>query len=105
MLAALMTLQMLSTALPVPMLLSWLEPRKPSYNWAEMLRPQFHKLKNIKMYQHFRFDSSMPGVLHYKTSSDSEEQMIVLLKNPTWSPLASSLPDPVLPAGLSVERQ
>ena len=75
-----------------------------SYNWAEMFGPH-HKLKIIKTYQHFRFDASMPGVVHYKTSSDSEEQMIVLLKNTAWSPQASSLPNPVVPAGLSVERQ
>ena len=76
-----------------------------SYNSAEMFGPQFHKLKIIKTYQHFRFDASMPGVVHYKTSSDSEEQMIVLLKNTAWSEQASSLPNPVVPAGLSVERQ
>ena len=77
----------------------------PSYDWAGMFASHFRKLKNIKSYHYFRFDSSMPGAVCFKAASDSEEEMIVLRKNTAWSPLPHHLPDPVPPTGLSLERQ
>ena len=58
----------------------------PSYNWAALFAPHFRKLKNIKSYHHFYFDSSIPGVVHFKAASDSKEEMIVLQKNTVWCP-------------------
>ena len=75
------------------------------YDWTGMFAAHFCKLKNIKAYHHFRFDASMPGAVFFKATSNSEEEMIVLQKNTTWSPVASDLPEPVSPAGLSLERQ
>ena len=75
------------------------------HNWAAMFAPHFRKLKNIKSYHHFRFDSSTPGAVHFKATSESEEEIIDLLKNKDWSPTLSDLPEPIPPAGLSLERQ
>ena len=77
----------------------------PSYNWAEMFAPHLRKLKNIKSYQHFRFDSSTPGVVHFRHTSDSEEDRVDLRKNLSWSPSATDLPQLIDPTGLSLERQ
>ena len=68
-----------------------------------MFKPHFRKLKHIKSYRHFMFDSSTPGVVCCKAVSDSEVELIDLLK--TWSPTASDLPPQIYPAGLSLERQ
>ena len=73
------------------------------YDWATMFKPHFRKLKHIKSYRHFMFDSSTPGVVCCKVVSDSEVELIDLLK--TWSPTASDLPPQIYPAGLSLERQ
>ena len=63
------------------------------YDWTGMFAAHFCKLKNIKAYHHFRFDASMPGAVFFKATSNSEEEMIVLQKNTTWSPVASDLPN------------
>ena len=75
------------------------------YNWVEIFQPHFQKLKHIKSYQHYHFDSSMPGTVSFKVASDSEVETINLLKTPAWSPQASDLPQQICPAGLSLERQ
>ena len=75
------------------------------YDWARMFAPHFSKLKNIKKYQHFSFDSSTPGIIQFRVKSDSEVERIDLLKSAAWSPPASDLPEPVTPGGLSLERQ
>ena len=77
----------------------------PSYDWAAMFAPHFRKLKHIKSYHHFYFDSSTPGVVHFKAASDSKEERIVLQKNTVWCPTSSDVPERVTPAGLSLERQ
>ena len=51
----------------------------PVYNWTDMFAGHFRKLKNIKQYQHFSFQCSLPGAVMMKLASDMEEESIVLL--------------------------
>jgi len=54
---------------------------------------------------HFRFAFSLPGAVFVKTVGSGAEQQINLLRNTSWAPSAHDLPDIVVPAGLSSERQ
>ena len=76
-----------------------------SYDWAGMLAPHFRKVKNVKTYHHFSFDSSTPGVIRVKVESDSEEETLDILKSTAWHPHQLTLPDRVTQAGLSLECQ
>ena len=76
-----------------------------SFDWAGMFAPHFRKLQGIKSYHHFHFDSTKPGVVTCKVAVDSEDKIVDLRKTPHWSPQASDLPQPIHPAGLSIERQ
>ena len=58
----------------------------PVFQWTAMFESHLKKLKNIKRFQHFRFDCSMPGCVAYKVASDSEEQSMSLLTNTAWHP-------------------
>ena len=80
----------------------------PSYNWAEFFQGRTIKnaLKGIKKMAHFRFSADSPGYVHVKNSSDATtEQKIKLVKDISWRPDMSSLPDEITPDGLSVKRQ
>ena len=76
-----------------------------TYNWATYFARKFWKLKNIKCYQHFRFDAGIPGIVHVKTAADSNEEAFSLLVDHDWLPSSSSLPDNVPRNGLSFKRQ
>ncbi len=76
----------------------------PIYNWADFFVPHMKKLLGIKKYHHFRFTSAEPGVVYVKNQWDTAENKQELLKT-TWVPNSSSLPDTVIPKGLSSERQ
>ncbi len=76
----------------------------PIYNWADFFVPHMKKLLGIKKYHHFRFTSAEPGVVYVKYQWDTAENKQELLKT-TWVPNSSSLPDTVIPKGLSSERQ
>ena len=55
---------------------------------------------------HLRFSSDSPGYVHVKNSTDAKtEQKIKLVKDVSWRPQMSSLPDEIVPDGLSVKRQ
>ena len=80
----------------------------PSYNWIEHLEPHITKtaLKGIKKMAHFRFSSDSPGYVFVKSSSDAIiGRKIKLLKDRSWIPQATSLPDETIPNGLSLQRQ
>ena len=55
--------------------------------------------------QHFRFNAAFPGYVFVKESSDGEERLIKLVKDITWKPSLSNLPDIIPPPGLTLERQ
>ncbi|WAR17059.1 hypothetical protein MAR_031653 [Mya arenaria] len=41
--------------------------------WKTFLGEQFHALKGIRSYQHFRFTSESPGIIFLKKGEDNEE--------------------------------
>ena len=55
---------------------------------------------------HFRFSSDSPGYVFVKSSSDATtERKICLLKDTSWLPGVSSLPEEIIPDGLSLTWQ
>ena len=55
---------------------------------------------------HFPFSSESPGYFYIKNTTDANsEQKIKLLKDISWQLQKSSLPNEIIPDGLSVKRQ
>ena len=79
----------------------------PMYNWSGFFEEFTNKsaLKGINQMHHFHFKSSHPGKVFVKDTLDGPERMINLLKVPSWQPSPQDLPDPIIPPGLSSERQ
>ena len=77
----------------------------PTYDWAGMFGPYFRKLKNIKTYRHFQFEASTPGVVQLRFTADGQDERETLRKPTAWCPNSSTLPDPIPPRGLPLERQ
>ena len=78
------------------------------YNWSEFFdndKVIKTALKDISQLHHFRFTSDQPGCVFVKYSSDGVEQKIKLLKETSWRPSATDLPEVITPLGLSLERQ
>ena len=77
-----------------------------TYDWASFFAPRFKKLPNIKKGHHFRFSSSHPGVVYTKErTDDTSEARHDLLKEGATFDDHSELPDVIVPAGLSAQRQ
>ena len=62
-------------------------------------------LKGILQMSHFRFTADHPGCVFVKSSCDSPERKINLVKDVTWSPSAVDFPEVIPPPGLPLERQ
>ena len=77
----------------------------PVYDWASFQEQVFKMVPNIKKYHHFRFSKDEPGQVYFKESKSSPEESLLLLKNRTILPSASTLPAKLNPAGLSLERK
>ena len=77
------------------------------YDWSNFFESHTIKsaLKGISKMQHFRFTADHPGYVFVKSSSDSPETKIKLLKDTTWKPDKHVLPEVITAPGLSVERQ
>ena len=79
------------------------------YDWITFFEDHVVKsaLKGIKSYSHFRFSSKEPGTVYVRQSCDvsSGERRINLLKDMSWRPSATDLPDEIIPEGLSLTRQ
>ena len=78
----------------------------PTYDWTTMFAGHFRKLNNFKQYQHFTFQhftfqATTPGIVSLRVASDSKEETVSLLSDSDWCPVASCLPQRVIPAGLS----
>ena len=81
-----------------------------AYDWITYFEDYVVKsaLKGIKSYSHFRFTSKEPGTVYIRKSCDinnTTEKKIKLLKEMSWRPSSSDLPDTVTPDGLSLTRQ
>ena len=77
------------------------------YNWSSFFESHTIKsaLKGISKMQHFRFTADQPGYVFVKTSSDSPETQIKLLKDTSWKPDKNVLPEVITAPGQSLERQ
>lgn len=76
--------------------------------WSKWLAKYFRKLPGISNYHHFSMDFSNPGVVTARRYVDSEKETFELLKKTVDSSVltdGSILPEEVIPAGLSAERQ
>ena len=80
-------------------------PLIPTYDWSTFFATKMKKLKGIKKYQHFSFNSSQNGKVICATESDSPTTTINILKDGSWSPSCSILPNIVPPKGLDSKRQ
>jgi hypothetical protein len=77
-------------------------------DWTAWLDQFFCKLPNITNYQHFRLDSSNPGIVFFKERINSKELSFCLLRpkfRKNLSALKKTKPNRLMPDGLSVERQ
>ena len=79
----------------------------PMYNWSDYFEEKTVKtaLKGITQMHHFRFLSSRPGKVMVKNTHDDPECTISLLKSSSWRPEPGELPNVIVSAGLSAERQ
>ena len=53
---------------------------------------------------HFYFTSTAPGKVFVKDTVDDNQRCIDLLKS-SWHPSSCDLPTPIIPPGLSLEKQ
>lgn len=79
----------------------------PMFNWSDYFEDVTIKtaLKGISHMHHFHFKSSEPGKVFVKDTINDEERCINLLKSSSWHPSPSDLPTPIIPPGLTLERQ
>jgi len=80
----------------------------PMYNWSEFFEEYTIKraLKGITNMHHFQFSKSYPGKVKVKNTLNDSERTINLLKTTkSWLPTSNDLPNELIPAGLSLERQ
>ena len=52
----------------------------PTYDWINFFFSYFRKLPGIKSYHHIRFSAASPGVAYIKALSDSQEEILNMLK-------------------------
>lgn len=81
-----------------------------TYDWITFFEERVIKsaLKGIKSFSHFRFSSKEPGTVYIRKScetTNNNEKKIKLLKDMSWRPSSSDLPQIVTPEGLSLTRQ
>ena len=55
-----------------------------TYDWAAMLGRHLRKIKGVKKFRHFRFDSSTPGVVHVRHEAEGVETTLDLGLDPDW---------------------
>jgi len=79
----------------------------PTYDWASFFEEPMIQtsLKGITKMHHFRFTSSDPGCVYVRDFSDQPERRISVLRNKSWHPSPHTLPNQIVPQGLSLERQ
>ena len=80
----------------------------PFYNWSGFFdndKVMKTALKGISRMHHFRFTSDQLGCVFVKDSSDGAERKINLLKETSWRPSATDLPEVITPPGLPLERE
>ena len=76
-----------------------------SHDWSGFFESYFIQtsLKGISKMQYFRFTAKHPGFVFVRNTSNDREQKIKLLHNLSWKPRKSTLPEQLVPPGLSLE--
>ena len=70
------------------------------YNWSASFAEFFKKLPNIKKYHHFKMMAQVPGVVHVKEYTHTEESEINIMKSGQIQIDSETLPDTIIPKGL-----
>ena len=74
-----------------------------TYNWEEILSPAFKKVPQIKRLHHFyisKTDEGIPLLKVKKHHNDAYKNIDII-----QAPILSTLPEQIIPKGLSLERQ
>ena len=77
------------------------------YNWNKCFEGHTVQtaLKGTSHTHYFRFTADNPDVIFVKNASDDlKEREIKLLKLTTWIPTPTTLPEKIIPPGLSLEQ-
>ena len=79
----------------------------PMCNWSQYFEDNTIKtaLKGITQMHHFYFKATHPGKVIVKNSINDTEKSINLVKSLSWSPSWSDVPEPIVPAGMTLERR
>jgi hypothetical protein len=75
------------------------------YAWDDLFKTLFRPLPGITSYHHFRMSGRELGVVYAREYCDSVEQRFELLKVDVEVIKNSGLPSPIVPPGMSVDRQ
>ena len=77
----------------------------PTYDWTGYLAPYFRKIKSLKTYHHFTFESHCLGDILLKTTSQDPVKKERHLRSVDHTVVPSALPPTIQPCGLTNERQ
>ena len=80
----------------------------PFYDWSGFFNNDKvikTALIGISRMHHFRFPYDKPGCVFVKDSSNGAERKINLLKETSWRPSATDLPEVITPPGLPLDWQ
>ncbi len=78
------------------------EPLVPMYDWVGMFGSHLKKIPLITRQHHFKFCTSIKGMVTFKEYSDSNETEYQLTSDVS---LADDFPDVITPQGLPLQRQ
>ncbi|XP_062603492.1 uncharacterized protein LOC134282462 [Saccostrea cucullata] len=74
-------------------------------SWKVFLSSHFTALRGIRQYHHFRFSAENPWSVSVRERVDSEEKLVSIRKRGAPEFDATTLPEVIVPPGLSKERQ
>ena len=75
------------------------------YSWSAYFDEFFKKLPNMRKYHHFKMMAEVPGVVHVKEYTNTEEIEINIMKRGQIQIDSETLPDTIIPKGLDAARQ
>ena len=67
------------------------------YNWSTYFDEFFKKLPNNRKYHHFKMMAEVPGVVHVKEYTNTEENEINIMKRGQIQIDSETLPDTIIP--------
>ena len=76
----------------------------PMYNWSQDATIKT-SLKGITQMHHFHFKASHSGKVFVRNSINDSEKSINLVKVLSWSTSMTDVPEPIVPAGITLEQR